>query len=215
MAKINLQKGERIDLTKNDSSLKKLVVEMGWSASGFGSSIDLDTSVFMVEKDVIKDIVSFSNLNSKDRSIHHHGDDLTGGGRADNPNEIIDVVLDKVSPNIDKLVFIMNIFSCKSRNQTFGNLKNAWIRLRNADTNEVYAQFTLSGDSEINDKTALYIGEVYRNNSDWKFNSTGLATYDESIGSMKSNWGKPVVHRERTTNQQSDGLMGKIKRFFG
>jgi stress response protein SCP2 len=212
MAVINLTKGQKINLSKDHASLKKLEVGMGWQESK-GSSIDLDTSVIMFAGNTVKEVVSFSNLNSRDGSIHHHGDDLTGGGSANKPNEIIDVTLAKVSSDIDKLGFILNIYGCASSKQTFGNLKNSWVALYDADTKVELARFKLDTDDQLSDKTAMIIGEVYRHNGEWKFNSLGQATYDKSIADVKNNWGSPVSERPRTAQSTGGGtgFLGRLR----
>lgn len=191
---VSLQKGQKVDLTKGNASLDKIIVGLGWDPikqsggflSGiFGSSaaeIDCDASVIMLsENDKLarrEDLVYFGNLKHSSGSVQHMGDNLTGGGDGD--DEQITITLSKVPQNIHKLVFVVNIYDCIKRRQDFGQIQNAFIRVFNAANNQELLKFNLTDNYA--GKTALLVGEVYRNNSEWKFaaigeglNSSGLS----------------------------------------
>ena len=139
---INLQKGQKVDLTKGNEGLTDLLVGLGWDAakpsggglfSAFKSapSIDCDASVLMLEAGdklvTEKDVVYFGNLKHKSGSVKHMGDNLTGAGDGDDEQIFID--LSKVPENIQKIVFVVNIYKAVDRKQHFGMINNAFIRL--------------------------------------------------------------------------------------
>ncbi len=140
---ISLSKGEKISLSKTGGGLTKVFMGLGWdpvkkkSGGFFGKllggggddSIDLDASVIMFDqaKNPV-DIVFFGQQRSKDGSIHHGGDNLTGDGDGD--DEVIYVDLSALPAQISHLVFTVNSF----RGQTFNEVDNAFARLVN-DTN--------------------------------------------------------------------------------
>lgn len=196
---VNLQKGQKVDLTKGNAGLSKLLVGLGWdpiqSSEGGGGilgsifgrgksdSFDCDASLFMLgsnEKiESNKDIIYFGNLKSQCGSILHTGDNLTGEGDGD--DEQIIVELDKVPARISKLVFVVNIYECIKRKQHFGQVQNAYIRVLDHLGNEI-VKYNLTENHS--GKTALVIGEIYRHNSEWKFAATGEGTNDANITDM-------------------------------
>jgi tellurium resistance protein TerD len=194
---INLQKGQRISLTKDNPGLKKTMVGLGWDpvkqkSKGllgglFGSNqaeIDCDASVFMLdENDKLKskeNIVYFGNLKSKCGSVQHMGDNLTGGGDGDDEQIMVD--LSMVPQNIAKLVFVVNIYAAAQRKQHFGMIENAFIRLVNVTDNKEMIRFNLS--EEYSGKTGLYVAEIYRNNGEWKFIAVGEGDTSAGLNEM-------------------------------
>lgn len=190
---INLVKGQKIDLTKNNAGLKKLLVGLGWDpyeTKGFfaafkQNNIDIDASVIMLRDDKLvdkKDLVYFGHLKSECGGVVHTGDNLTGDGDGDDEQIIVDLM--KVNQAINRLVFVINIYDCTSRKQNFGMIKNAFIRVADYNNNSNIATYDLS--SECKDCTAMVVAEVYRHNNEWKFSAVGRGTNDTSLGDMLS-----------------------------
>jgi len=190
---ISLVKGQKIDLTKNNSGLKKMLVGLGWDPveqkkSFFGllgsslPDVDVDASVIMLRNDKLtskEDVIFFGNLKSKCGGVAHMGDNLTGGGDGDDEQILIDLA--KIPQDVNKLIFVTNIYECIRRKQSFGMIQNAFIRIAD-DSSKNIAMFNLTED--YNGKTALIVGELYRHNSEWKFNAIGEGTQDTSLGDI-------------------------------
>lgn len=199
---INLQKGQRIDLTKGNAGLNKILVGLGWdpvqskpSSSGggffkslFGSTnkapdIDCDASVLMLKNDKLSsrsDIIYFGNLKSSNGAVKHTGDNLTGDGDGDDEQIIVEL---KSLPNeYNRLVFVVNIYDAKNRNQHFGMIQNAFIRIANANTNEELLKYNLT-DNYVN-QTALITGELYRLDNEWKFAAIGTGSQAASLSDV-------------------------------
>ncbi|WP_289142554.1 TerD family protein [uncultured Brevibacillus sp.] len=195
---VSLQKGQKIDLTKGNANLKKVLVGMGWDPiRNSGVNFDLDSSVLMLDENGkiaksgglfgmggSKMVVSFRSLKSPCGSVVHGGDNLTGDGDGDDEQIFVD--LDRVPSNIHKLVFIVNIYLCESRRQDFGQVRNAYIRLANHSDQTELCRFNLS--ENYSGKTALIVGEIYRHNGEWKFNAIGEGTTDRSISDMEDRY---------------------------
>jgi len=172
---VNLQKGSTISLEKEAPGLTKVVLGTGWgkrSKKGlFGTKlvdVDLDAScLFFDASGKALDAVWFRQLRSNDGSVLHSGDDLTGGGGADDPNEEILVNLSAVSPNATSLVFTINSFTGDS----FEGIPNAFCVLKNADGGKEIARYNLS--NEGGNSTALIIAKLYKHNNEWKFKALG------------------------------------------
>lgn len=188
---INLQKGQKIDLTKGGSGLSKVMVGLGWDevqqSRGFFSpkaeDIDCDASVILcgangkiLPGDVNQYLVYFGNLSHSSGAIVHQGDNLTGAGDGDDEQIMVD--LQRIPANIDKLVFVVNIYDARSRKQHFGLVKNAFIRLVDMSNNSEICKFNLS--ENYNNMTGLVVGEIYRKNGEWKFNAIGQPVQEAS-----------------------------------
>lgn len=188
---INLQKGQKVNLSKDNAGLSRLVVGLGWDEVkqkvGFFAPkpkpIDCDASVLLLQNGRLTtkgDIVYFGNLRHQSGSVQHMGDNLTGAGAGDDEQIIID--LPNVPMNYDKIVFVVNIYDAYKRGQHFGMIQNAFIRLIDARTNTELCRYNLT-DNYCN-MTAVIFGEVYRHNGDWKFSAVGQGTTDAGLGEL-------------------------------
>ena len=178
---INLTKGQRISLTKEDPSLKQMMCGLGWDVApksggffGGNKQFDLDSSVLCLDTDKklsdVKDIVYFGNLRHSSSAIAHQGDNLTGAGEGD--DEVINIDLPLVPANIAYLVFAINIYKCEQRKQDFGMVDNAFVRLVNRQSNQELARYNLSG-TEYQGMTGMILAEVYRKDEEWKMAAVG------------------------------------------
>ena len=189
---VNLQKGQKVDLTKGNSGLKALVVGLGWdeaprkfSLFSRRQDIDCDASAILVDAQSGKlrgpvDVVYYGNLTHRTGAVRHCGDNLTGAGDGD--DEQIIVELNKVPADYSKIVFVVTIYQARERNQQFGMIRNAFIRVVDADTGRELCKYNLSESYE--GRTAMIFGEVYRHNGEWKFGAVGEPTNDNGIAEM-------------------------------
>ncbi len=171
---ISLQKGGNVSLTKTDPGLINALIGLGWDArSTDGAAFDLDTSVFLVGDSgkVLSDahFIFYNQKTSPDGAVIHSGDNLTGTGEGD--DETVSINLPGVDAAIQRIVFAVTIHEAETRNQNFGMVRNAFMRVLNKDSNTELARFDLSEDYST--ETAMIFGEVYRNGSEWKFKAVG------------------------------------------
>lgn len=171
---LSLQKGANVSLSKEDPGLKKILIGLGWDERATsGADFDLDASVFMIGSDGEvrddSDFIFYGQLQSKDGSVVHTGDNLTGEGEGD--DEAIKVDLEKVPYDVQKLVVTVTIYDAQKRAQNFGMVANAFIRVVNDEVNNEVVRYDLTEDYST--ETALEFGEVYRHNGEWKFRAVG------------------------------------------
>lgn len=196
---INLQKGQKIDLTKSNPGLAKIMVGLGWDpvkkgggggllgglfGGGGAPNIDCDASVYLLNAngklDKNKNLIYFGNKTSPCGSVRHSGDNLTGDGDGD--DEQINIDLSRVPADVHRMVFVVNIYDCTKRKQHFGMIQNAYIRVVNGANGNELCKFNLSEGYE--GKTSLITGEVYRHGGEWKFAALGEATTDPGLESL-------------------------------
>jgi tellurium resistance protein TerD len=190
---VTLTKGGNVSLTKQAPGLTNVTVGLGWDLrTTTGADFDLDASALMVGSNgtVLSDahFIFFNNLKSPDGSVEHTGDNLTGEGEGD--DEQIKVNLAAVPPECEKIVFPVSIYEAEARQQSFGQIRNAFIRVVNqADDNEL-ARYDLSEDAST--ETAMNFGELYRHNGEWKFRAVGQG-YASGLGGIASDFGVRVT----------------------
>ena len=186
---VSLSKGGNVSLTKEAPGLTAVLVGLGWDArTTTGTDFDLDASALMVGTSgkILSDahFIFFNNLTSPDGSVEHTGDNLTGEGEGD--DEVIKVNLAGVPAEVDKIVVTVSIYDAEARQQSFGQVRNAYIRVVNQADNTEITRYDLSEDAST--ETAMIFGELYRNGADWKFRavgqgySTGLAGIARDFG---------------------------------
>jgi tellurium resistance protein TerD len=171
---VSLTKGGNVSLTKQAPGLSAVNVGLGWDTrTTTGDDFDLDASAILCDGNgkVLsdRDFVFFNNLTSSDGSVEHTGDNLTGEGDGD--DEIIKVNLAAVPQAVAKIVFPVSIYDGASRNQSFGQVRNAYIRVLNAADNTEIARYDLSEDAST--EVAMIFGELYRHSGEWKFRAIG------------------------------------------
>ena len=171
---LSLSKGGNLSLTKEAPGMTKVLVGLGWDARATdGQDFDLDASAFLLKADgkvrADSDFIFYNQLKSVDGSVEHTGDNRTGEGDGD--DEAIKVDLSKVPADIDRIAFTVTIHEAEARNQNFGQVRNAFIRIVNQDTNSEVARYDLAEDAST--ETAMIFAELYRNGAEWKFRAVG------------------------------------------
>ena len=200
---VSLQKGQKVNLSKDNAGLAKVIVGLGWDeakpsggggggffATLFGGgaatthqAIDCDASAIMLKNGKFvdrTDLVYFGNLKHKSGTVNHMGDNLTGEGEGDDEQIVIDLA--RVPAEYDKIVIVVNIYQAVQRKQHFGMIENAFIRLVDARNNKEMCKYNLT--ENYSGMTAMIFGEIYRHNGEWKFNAMGNGTTDPGIGEL-------------------------------
>ena len=172
---INLSKGQKVSLTKGNPGLRQVLVGLGWDVNEFdsGDDFDLDASAFLAGANgkcpTEREFVFYGNLEHASGAVKHMGDNLTGAGDGD--DEQIEIDLSRIPPNIEKIAITVTIYDAEKRRQNFGQVSNAYIHLVDLATNTELIRFDLGEDFSI--ETAVVVGEIYKNNGEWKFNAIG------------------------------------------
>jgi tellurium resistance protein TerZ len=189
---INLTKGQRINLEKsNGTKLQHVCVGINWGAiekkNWLGTvkkeAVDLDASCALYDDaKQVKDLIYFGNLRSKDGSVKHSGDDLTGdmGGDDGLDNEVITLDFSKLSPTVSYVAFVLNSF----RGHDFGTIPFASIRIYEGTSlrvNEVFAKYDIANGAGFAGHVSMVMGVFYKRNGEWKFNAIGEPTKDQKL----------------------------------
>lgn len=172
---VNLKKGQKVDLTKSNPGLNRIMVGLGWDVNRYdgGFDFDLDASAFLlgangkVQQD--SDFVFYGNAADPSSAVRYGGDNKTGEGEGD--DEQIFVNLQAVPASVEKIDFTVTIYEAAERRQNFGQVNNAYVRIVDEATGTELVRYDLEEDFSI--ETAIVVGEIYRHNGEWKFNAVG------------------------------------------
>lgn len=200
---INLQKGQTINLGKEQYDLSSVTIGLGWDVrqrrpgflggllggGGEDEEYDLDAIAFLLDSNdkVINlgdnrliggDVIFFNNLRHPSGQIWLTGDNRTGAGEGD--DEQIIVKLNSLPPQYHKILFVVSIYQAQQKGQHFGMIENAFIRAVDARGNEM-ARFNVSGDAAFNQKRSVIFAEVYRREGGWKFRAIGAPQDTDSF----------------------------------
>ena len=184
---INLSKGERISLEKVAPGLVQIFVGLGWdiNVTDTGADFDIDGSVFLLgsNEKLISDkhFIFYNNLTSPDpdQSIKQRGDNRTGAGEGD--DEIIDMNLKTIPPEVAKIALTVTIHEADKRKQNFGQVSNAYVRIVNCENEEEIIRYDLTEDFSV--ETALIMAELYRKDGEWRMNAVG-AGYEGGLQAL-------------------------------
>ena len=196
---VSLQKGQKVDLTKGNAGLRRVMVGLGWDAAeqqaglfgGRTQDIDCDAIAFLLNSEgrieSSSDVVFFNNLRHMSGCVLHQGDNLTGEGEGDDEQIMVDLA--NLPAKYERVVVLVSIYKATDRGQHFGMIRNAFIRLVDADKNKELCIYNLS--ENYAGTTALVFGELYRYKGEWKFNAVGQPLQVWSIAQLAERYGLP------------------------
>ena len=200
----NLKQGQKVDLTKNNPQLKKILVNLGWNTD---VNFDLDSSAFLLGADGKvtndADFIFYNNLKHKSGAVEHLGDDISDGNGG--KIEKIKIDLEKIPAEICKIAFTVTIYDAENRKQNFRQVKNAFIQIVNAATGDELIRYDLKENFSI--ETAIIAGEIYRHNGEWKFNAIGTG-FSNGLEALGRNFG---IKTENKTASISVALYPGVK----
>ncbi|MCD0485706.1 TerD family protein [Streptacidiphilus sp. ASG 303] len=189
---VSLSKGGNVSLTKEAPGLTAVTVGLGWDVrTTTGTDFDLDASAIVLNGSgkVVSDghFVFFNNRQTPDGTVVHTGDNRTGEGAGD--DEQINVNLSALPPEVERITFPVSIYDAVNRGQSFGQVRNAYIRVLNAAGGAEIARYDLSEDAAT--ETAMIFGELYRNGAEWKFRAIGQG-YASGLSGIAQDFGVNV-----------------------
>jgi len=171
---VRVNKGQELNLTKVDPTLRDITVGIGWDLKRFeGDPIDVDACLFLLDKNdktrLDEDFVFYNNLVGRDGAVKHKGDSRTGAGDGDDEQITIDLMA--LPFEVVRIAFALSIYDLDLNSNNFSMVKNVYFRIVNNVTTHETFRFELDGD--MGNGTALLIGYLDRVGSDWVFSALG------------------------------------------
>lgn len=189
---VSLAKGGNVSLSKEAPNLTAVSVGLGWDVrTTTGADYDLDASALAIDSNrkVLNDsfFIFYNNLRSPDGAIEHTGDNRTGEGEGD--DEMINVDLQALSPQVESIIFPVTIHDADSLRQSFGQIERAFIRVVDRADGRELARYDLSEDAST--ETAMVFGEIYRRGGEWKFRAIGQG-YASGLAGIARDYGVSI-----------------------
>jgi tellurium resistance protein TerD len=174
LSSLTLTKGNNLSLTKADPGLERALIGLGWDPrTTSGEAFDLDASALLVGANgkvrSQDDFIFYNQLQAKDGSVVHQGDNRSGIGDGDDEQILIDLSL--IAADVDRVVIVVSIDQADARGQNFGQIRGAYCRVLNQDTDQEVVRYDLSEDAAP--ETSMIFAEIYRNRAEWKFRAVG------------------------------------------
>lgn len=189
MANVNLVKGQKAALTKDNPGLNKVIIGLGWDVNRFdGDGFDLDASAFLLGSNgrtrKSTDFVFFNHKEHESGAVKLSGDNRTGEGSGDDEQLIVE--LSKIPEDVEKVAIAITIYDAENRLQNFGMVSNAFVRIVDEVANTELVRFDLGEDYST--ETSMVMGELYRHNGEWKFNAVGSG-FSGGLEALCNNYG--------------------------
>ncbi len=194
---LRVKKGEEINITKLDPTIRDVTVGVGWDLKRFeGDPVDVDASVFLLDRNdktrEDEDFVFYNNTSAREGAVRHLGDSRTGAGDGDDEKIVIDLMA--LPFEIVKVAFVLSIYDMEMNTSDFSLVKNVYFRIVNNETTLETFRFELDGD--LGNKTALCIGYLERIGSDWIYKAVGEGV-DGGLAQLATDYGIIVAQHVR------------------
>ncbi|MCU6798105.1 VWA domain-containing protein [Paenibacillus sp. WQ 127069] len=179
-----LQKGQKIDVTKNRNH-KTVQVHIRWKTAD--THIEVDASAFLLsgsgrcEHD--EDFIFYGNPVSSDRSVSY-----TAGSNAQSGQFTMD--WSRLSSSIHKIALTLTIHEGKKLNQYFNQVSNTYLEIIDPSGKETTITFEFGKD--LTKETAIVVGEFYLHNREWKFSAIGSGFFG-GLDDLCKHYGLEVI----------------------
>ena len=169
-----VQRGQKIALGIAAGSRTQLRAGFGWNVRD--ARCDIDVSAFLLSGDrrVPSDewFVFYGQPVSPDGAVRFSED-----GRED--REILSLDLGRLSPEIQRIVFVMTIDEAAEQGLNFGMIQEAWMRITDSSGRELVGY---SPSELFENVTSMTLGELYLRNGEWRFNPVGNGVNTDLAG---------------------------------
>lgn len=182
-------KGQKADITKNNPSIKNLLVGMGWNTA---AGVDVDFSAFLLRANGKtagdQDLIFYSNPKDVSGSIQlASGNKRSFAGKTD--TEQVLIAISDVPQTIERISFTLTIYDGEAKRQNFSSVNDAYIRVIDEGTGREILRYDLGKNFSI--ETAIVVGDLYRYNGEWKFNAIGSG-YSGGLAALCNSFGIEV-----------------------
>lgn len=179
-----VKQGEKVTL---DPNLKRLDIEITWSAS---PQYDIDGTAFLVGRNekVLNesDMIFYNNPCSKEQSVIRLNP-------LSNQQEQFLIELERIPTSVKKVSLVLTIHEAISKRQTFQQVSNLTVTIRNGYTGVPLISFPLVG--LFSNETAIVLLELYQYRGEWKVNAVGKGFFG-GLADICKNFGLSVSDDE-------------------
>ncbi|GEM_PF-148675 len=169
-----IQKGQKVVLDPTNT-VKKIDVCLGWNVLNPHCDVDVSAFILGADNKVLGDdwFVFYGQEYSPDKNIHFFIPEK-------DDRECIHLDLDKLNPNVNKIVFVLTINEALEKKLNFSMVKDAYIRILNSETKKELCSFKMT--DYYSNVISMMIGEIYLNKGVWKCNAIGNGVVRDLAG---------------------------------
>jgi stress response protein SCP2 len=168
---IELTRGQEMALeTEDGKPLVRLQMGLGWDherGAGFAGTgrpdVDLDATAVQFVEGQLFDIAFYNHLETRDGSVVHLGDNISGRGEGD--DERLTVDLARVYAKVDTILFLVSSY----QGHTLDWIDNTYCRLLD-DHDVELARLTLTDSTP---RTGLVMATLFRDGGGWRLRAIG------------------------------------------
>ena len=189
---VSLSKGGNVSLTKEAPGLTAVTVGLGWDVrTTTGTDFDLDASAIAVNPrgKVAPTATSSSSTTSPPRTGPSSTPVTTSPARARATTSRSRSTWPVSRPTSTRSSSRSRSTTPRTARQSFGQVRNAFIRVVNQAGGAEIARYDLSEDAST--ETAMVFGELYRNGAEWKFRAVGQG-YASGLAGIARDFGVNV-----------------------
>ncbi len=181
---MNISRGQKVDITKN-TGITDIIAVLEWTTAN--KEIEIDGAAFLLEASGLckndESFVFYGQPSSNEGSVKHYG---TTNGQ----NEI-HLSLSEIPNTIQKIALTLTIHEGESKGQSFSAVSSTSLLLKDRLSGKLLFSFTFG--EELQQETAIVVGEIYRHNGEWKLNPVGSG-FNGGLPSLCGNFGLDVVN---------------------
>lgn len=185
---VNLQKGQKISLEKEILS-NSFIVGLNWDQSNY-SGYEIDASIMLLsDRGKLEEegnFVFYNNLSSLCGGVKMHSSPIG------NYKKSAYVMLNKLSSDVSRILFILTIDNGDKLNQRFGNIRNISADIVNEMNQKPVLHYIVE---DMTKETAIIVFEIYKRNNEWKIQAVGNG-FNAGLDAILNEYGSDKVKVE-------------------
>ena len=180
---MNIVRGQKVDITKN-TAITDIVAVLEWKTAN--TEMEIDGAAFLLDEEGRckndESFIFYGQPSSIDGSVKHFG--------STNAKNEIHFSLSKIPVATQKIALTLTIHEGEKKGQSFGAITSASLLVKDRMSGEVLLSFRFG--EELQQETAIVVGELYRHNGEWKLNAVGSG-FNGGLPSLCENFGLDVT----------------------
>lgn len=188
-----LQKGEKLQINKEISS-KSFMLALDWDQKNY-PDYEIDVSAMLLSEraklEEEENFIFYNNLKSPNGEL-----ELINNPPSNYKKAFL-VNMDKISPEISRILLLMTIENGDQLNRRFGNIKNIKADIIAINSNIPALSYPVEGLSK---ESALIVLEIYKRNNEWRIQANGNG-FNAGLSAILKEYGSDKVQVEENKEE--------------
>ncbi len=183
-----------------NNKIDEIAIRISWQTKST-SDFDIDTSSFLLNKKgqvrSDKDFIFYNQPIACDNSIT-----LDSSPNTSKNDSEFHIFLEKISDEVSKIAFVINIYQAVERNQKFSMVDQISLKIFEKDFNgKELVHYDLKG---IKQDITLILGGIYRQKNAWNFGAIGQG-FNGGLDLLASKFGVVIDEKSEENSEISEG----------